>query len=175
VLSEYEVIQYDVDVDISAIRVATEVGALWLLPMAYYAACTWEIRDMMTAKSWAALGESEKATCLGSHSSQMRSCRIMMEFFFLGTTEDSGCSSREKCNSGRRNSHRRFKWSALRLPLSVWAYPRQWKNMGLCEICLDEAKALHAASRQVVWDGIPGMFDLPGWTQLEEMRRIALE
>jgi hypothetical protein len=51
---------------------------------------------------------------------------------------------------------------------------REMEELGVCERCMAESKKVHAAARQAFWDQLPEMFQLPGWEELEEMRRVTL-
>jgi hypothetical protein len=48
---------------------------------------------------------------------------------------------------------------------------RKWSDVvevvDLCGNCLEEAEAIHEAGRQVLWNKLPSLFDLPFWSRLK--------
>ncbi|KAJ6592217.1 hypothetical protein DFH09DRAFT_1306109 [Mycena vulgaris] len=49
-----------------------EVGALWILPVAYYQLCTQEVSRIISDPCWRDLGEKEQTACLVGHSAQVQ-------------------------------------------------------------------------------------------------------
>ncbi|KAJ7289298.1 hypothetical protein C8J57DRAFT_1114940 [Mycena rebaudengoi] len=158
--------------NIVAIKVASEIGASWLLPIAYSNVCTFDIADIVASPPWHALGKAERTVCLVSYVAQMKSGKRVLEFL----SRPSNCINRAQCNTARLRAHLDFDLSRLTDPIDFWSY-EDWDNLeeaGMCSACLDTAKVTHAAARGNVWDEIPKIFGLPDWAQLREMRRAAL-
>ncbi|KAJ7031834.1 hypothetical protein C8F04DRAFT_1396987 [Mycena alexandri] len=161
----------------ATIRTATEVGALWLLPMAYYDLCTQTMEQLISDASWKDLEEKAQRACLIGHSAQRQ--HIHKIFGFLSIVKNSGgtCKDWTKCNALRLDMVFRSRlWDRNGNPLPMWAEStwRAFAGFGICDNCVVESKALHAAARQEFWDQLPQMFGLPGWAELEEMKRVAL-
>ncbi|KAJ7464396.1 hypothetical protein FB451DRAFT_1561704 [Mycena latifolia] len=142
---------------IAPIQIAAEVGALWLLP--------------------AALGEQERSACLIGDSTQTQYFPKILGFLLVSKYDSADCNDYIECNRLRLEvasivDH----WRDMTWTLDAWE-EGDWEDMaerGICETCMNEAKALYAAARQGFWDQLPQMFSLPGWEELEEMRRVAL-
>ncbi|KAK7027751.1 hypothetical protein R3P38DRAFT_2623574 [Favolaschia claudopus] len=61
-----------------------------------------------------------------------------------------------------------------RMPLTVWQM-EDWEGYQSCNLCLDHMKNVHQAARQSFWDGLPKMFGLVAWSELETMKAEALK
>lgn len=158
------------------IKVAVEVAALWLLPVAYYDLCDCEIKTIITAGApWDTLGEVQRMTCIIGHSAQIQFFPKIIAFHFPGKTQYSDCADWTRCNAVRLEYAGEEGWS-MRRPLEAH-YDEYWVDIeasGLCGTCLDEMKEQHKSAKQQFWDDLPHLFGLPDWPELEEMRRIAL-
>ncbi|KAJ7625764.1 hypothetical protein FB45DRAFT_71723 [Roridomyces roridus] len=66
-----------------AIKSLVEVGALWLLPAAYYELCAYDIRAIQSAgPTWDVLEVSEKSAFIAGHSEVYRSYSKFITFLF---------------------------------------------------------------------------------------------
>ncbi|KAJ6582028.1 hypothetical protein B0H19DRAFT_1252172 [Mycena capillaripes] len=164
---------------IDALKTASEVGALWLLPMVYYEICKQDLALILAPNSaWHELGEKERTSCLVGHSAQITQFPKILNFLSVGKTEDSDCEDWMECNAIRFRTSFAINdglESSMRCPLDLWD-ETEWgmlKELGLCNSCLAEAKDLQAAARQKLWDRLPQMFGLPKWEELEELKRVA--
>ncbi|KAJ6582170.1 hypothetical protein B0H19DRAFT_1061615 [Mycena capillaripes] len=164
----------DIGRRIATIETATEIGALWLLPVAYYDLCKYELSVIMKHPRWNALREKERKSCLIGHSAQIRQLQKISKFF----SAVSNCEDSMMCNRlrlavtfvGNTQMGRSMTW-----PLDYWNDER-WAALGtleICGTCITEAKAAYATARMECWTGLPEMFGLPAWPDLEEMRQAA--
>ncbi|KAJ7879307.1 hypothetical protein B0H14DRAFT_1614643 [Mycena olivaceomarginata] len=165
---------------LALVEVASEVDVPWLLPVAYYNICRWDLATITASRLWLALGEKQRRVCLVGSQRQMRQYPKIVHFLSVSKDRnDEDCLDWAECN--------RIRLTFLQLgpqlcpymnwPLEIWSGGPLWAalaGMGLCEPCTTEAKARHAAARQECWDELPRMFDLPGWDELEQMRRAAV-
>jgi hypothetical protein len=162
---------------IATIRTAREVGALWLLPVAYYDVCKRKLPSILENASWLALGEQEKKTCLLGHSAQIQQSPKILKFLTVSKNARDNCADPVKCNRTRLDisfqkhevMHRNMTWP-LDFGATIWPVVER----EICDNCVTEAKALHAAAREKFWEELPEMFGLPGWGELEKMRQGAL-
>jgi hypothetical protein len=159
---------------IMPLEVATEVGAPWLLPVAYYELCTQEISWIISEPGWKDLGEQERDVCLIGHSAQARYSPNILGFLTISKDSDADCDDWVECNRLRLQFASSYNWSEMTWPLDGAERWTEMDELGICETCIEEAKAIHAVARQTFWDQMPQMFSLPGWEELEEMRRVAL-
>lgn len=159
------------------IEAATEVDALWLLPVAYYRICTHDLSTIIEHPQWSALGEKERKACLVGHSEQIRQFSTLFQFLNVAKEKGDDCDDWAYCNIYRLKLNFILSDSmrqSMAWPLDYWGAPDLWENLALCENCLKEAKALHATARQTLWEQLPEMYGLPDWNHLEGMRRAAL-
>ncbi|KAJ7715206.1 hypothetical protein B0H16DRAFT_1616873 [Mycena metata] len=162
---------------LATIRTATEVGALWLLPVAYYDLCKQSAEQLIFNASWKDLGENVQRSCLIGHDSQRKHIHKIYQFLSVVKKTGGSCADPTKCNAlFQRLSLTPLQYSAS--PLDGWGEGTfqvlAHTGSGMCNNCFTENKALHAAARQEFWDQLPQMFGLPGWAELEEMKRVAL-
>ncbi|KAJ7148539.1 hypothetical protein C8R43DRAFT_1108075 [Mycena crocata] len=157
------------------IQVATEVGALWLLPVAYHDLCKQTISTIISELWWNSIGEKERTACLVGHSKQLQYFPRIFKFLFVVKEPNTECHDWPECNRIRlQYVHDMDIWQNMHWTLDAW--PRTGEdigNLGMCEDCTTEAEAMYATARQAFWDQLPTMFGLPGWEELEEMRRVA--
>ncbi|KAJ7083812.1 hypothetical protein C8R44DRAFT_53503 [Mycena epipterygia] len=161
------------------IKAATEVDALWLLPVAYHDLCKQEISEILTEPYWKDLGEEERNACLIGHSAQSRYFPKMLSFLWVSKDSDAECDDYTECNRLRLELAANFEhyWSWMTYILAAWG-DDEWQEMediGICETCIEEAKALYAVARTEFWEQLPQMFGLPEWKELEEMRRVSFD
>ncbi|KAJ7464358.1 hypothetical protein FB451DRAFT_1094147 [Mycena latifolia] len=160
-------------INLKTIQIAVEVGALWLLPDAYHTMHQENLQTVMaTGALWDCLGEAEKTNCFRVFSHDNR-IRPTIQIVQAVSTESSKCRDSGACNIARMITLQNHDWYDTADAL----VPFNWyelKDNGLCETCLKSAKAMHESARQKFWDELPGMFGLPRWDELEEMRETAL-
>ncbi|KAJ7879195.1 hypothetical protein B0H14DRAFT_2436281 [Mycena olivaceomarginata] len=166
----------------STLTTAVEVGALWLLPVVYYDMCKHDLAQILAPdSSWHTLGDHERTTSLLGHSAQITQFPKIISFLCVSAAAGDACENWINCNRLRMSVNlsitRNMKRAEMRFPLDMLTEETGWtkmKNFGLCSNCLVEARSLHAAARQDLWDRLPQMFGLPGWEKLEELKREAL-
>ncbi|KAJ7751703.1 hypothetical protein B0H16DRAFT_1840140 [Mycena metata] len=162
---------------LATIPIATEVGALWLLPVAYYDLCKQSAEQLIFDASWKDFGEKVQRACLIGHAAQRNHLHKIYRFLSVVKKTGGSCANPTKCNAlCQRMSLHPSLWTHNAYPLEVWSED-EWRRAadhGMCNNCVVESKAFHAAARQEFWDQLPQMFSLPGWAELEEMKRVAL-
>ncbi|KAJ7148517.1 hypothetical protein C8R43DRAFT_1009204 [Mycena crocata] len=159
------------------IQVATEVGALWLLPVAYHDLCKLTLSAILSTPWWNSIGEKERTACLIGHSAQIQYFPRMFKFLSIAGDDETACDDWTECNRLRlKFVNESDTWGNATWTLDAWGdgFWTLLENMGMCEDCLTDSKAMHASARQAFWAQLPTMFGLPGWEELEQMRRIAL-
>ncbi|KAJ7464362.1 hypothetical protein FB451DRAFT_1094151 [Mycena latifolia] len=159
---------------VAALKVAIEVGGLWLLPSIYHNLCKNSMSTIISAPWWTTLGEKEQAACLVGHSAQTQYFPTIIAFLPAPSVGDM-CDW-HRCNTNRLCVARdNLQSLSMREPLEASdELLSHIKSIDMCESCVEEAKALYAAARKAFWDQLPQMFGLPPWAELEEMRRVAL-
>ncbi|KAJ6463668.1 hypothetical protein C8R47DRAFT_1238177 [Mycena vitilis] len=69
------------------ISTATEVGALWLLPIADYHPCHLKLSTLMRDNEWRGLGENEREACVIGYEALLRQYPKMLDFLFVWKKE----------------------------------------------------------------------------------------
>ncbi|KAJ7114959.1 hypothetical protein C8R44DRAFT_629550 [Mycena epipterygia] len=161
----------DVTEDLIALRAASQVGATWILPTAYYSVCAHRMKDVLAfgERHWKALGADAQQTCFMGQPELLRAT-YLVHGFLVDISEK--CTSASTCReilaegrilllewttSGRRDLD----------PLKGWVLDE--RESELCGACLRDARASHGAAQRIFWDRMPYIFGLPGWDELRQM------
>ncbi|KAJ6451308.1 hypothetical protein C8R45DRAFT_883383 [Mycena sanguinolenta] len=165
---------FRVDTDLIALRAASEVGALWIVPTAYYGVCEHSSKTFLGAgECWHALTTHEQQTCLKSQVEFVRATAAAHEF--LRDLPVVTC---------RAHCHQVV--SEARLALSSWTsttrdlqplYPSVLFSIDdeLCSDCDAYAESTYEKAQVELWNRLPEILGLPGWEELEQMRRAVME
>ncbi|KAJ6478047.1 hypothetical protein C8R47DRAFT_984428, partial [Mycena vitilis] len=158
---------------IATIQTATEVGALWLLPTAYYDICRRQLSTFIDDPSWIALGNKERRACMLGYQAQIQQTAKIVGFLCVA---NENCEEAATCNRNRLVfTHYYPKAHGRNAPLECWS-EAVWNTIAgrICGSCVGKLKPLQATARQQCWDNLPEMFGLPSWGILENMRAAAL-
>ncbi|KAJ6572785.1 hypothetical protein DFH09DRAFT_916516 [Mycena vulgaris] len=167
----------DANRSIAIISALREVGALWLLPIAYYNAstCTEEALRSTIAHGAA---ETVVQTCLVAQSHLMRGSGAMYSFLARPSGE---CANKRRCAELRLRSLNSYfvflHGRDLLRPLEYWRDP-DWEDLssaGWCERCVSDAQEIHAKELQDFWDDLPGIYGLPPWAELNAMKDAVMD
>ncbi|KAJ7771247.1 hypothetical protein B0H14DRAFT_2632417 [Mycena olivaceomarginata] len=152
---------------LTALKVATEVGVLWLLPSIYYILCKSSVSANISEPQWNASGEKELAQCLVGHSEQTEYFPTSVAFLSgpsVGTSHWDACSL-TRHHIARDNQQK----VPIRVPLETnHEILTEMKFMGVCDACMEAASARCQTNRQGFWDRLPQIFWLSLWAELEE-------
>ncbi|KAK7013107.1 BTB domain-containing protein [Favolaschia claudopus] len=162
---------------VSLVRAVSEVGALWLLPAAYY---SWINELPPSSDAFNNLQPDELRLCWAAQLQCIRA--VGMSYRFLRNLPTVSCSSNDQCidvicraqDSLDRWSELQNGDSALDLdPLGpgVFSY---MNDQQLCPNCETIGRRLFSEAQKQVWEQLPGMFTLPTWEQLIKMRQKVL-
>ncbi|KAJ7078819.1 hypothetical protein C8R43DRAFT_1143344 [Mycena crocata] len=129
--------------------VGSEVGALWLLPWAYYVASTY-FPDELAALQ--AENQPHVRKCVAARERMLRATITAQTFL----TVADRCATEFDCN--------------ISIPDKV----QSLRDDGLCNDCCVKAARRAQAARSAFWDALPGIFGLPPWDELHAMKRAAM-
>ncbi|KAJ7226068.1 hypothetical protein GGX14DRAFT_349655 [Mycena pura] len=173
----------DITYIICSIQLAREVDALWVLPDAFYSLATyfdqlgWNIfRGVVYEGIHAELSDQDKQTFVKGLNKQIAYSAFIIRFL-TQQPDIEGCTSQKRCLKLRFRvvEHARELIRVdTRIPLQIWG-PEDWVLLEeLCPTCLAALKHWHEKDRQTLWDGLPEMYGLPPWNELEQMKSAAI-
>ncbi|KAJ7119177.1 hypothetical protein C8R44DRAFT_673540 [Mycena epipterygia] len=173
---------------IHCIQLAREVGALWILPYAFYrlADVCAHASDLVTCIKPGLfngiptqLSDDDQIAFVRGYCVQISTGTLDILRFLRTSASVPGCASQYDCLLSRlaalelAESDRRTP-EYLADPLFLW-YGQDWQRLAdACNICLESLKVNHQRARQMFWDQLPQMYGLPGWEELERMKADTL-
>jgi hypothetical protein len=170
--SHVRFIRGNVDVDVMAFRAASEVGASWILPTAYYNIIG--APDMLAATE-NILTLHQQQMCLAARAELARATATT--YRFLRNLPCSSCDSETECRDLISDAQDAVDfWTDNQLdldPLTHWAVIHLENE--LCAACHKVGHERFTDAQRLFWDRMPGIFGLPNWDELREMRRKAME
>ncbi|KAJ7771384.1 hypothetical protein DFH07DRAFT_734629 [Mycena maculata] len=172
-----DLISGDIKRPFSIVAACLEVGALWLLPWAYYVGSSWSPVFLLPLLN----GEMKEHVqlCLVGHSHLLRTKALMS--LFLET--DDPCTTPALCGFIRREQSLHPLIDDLdddayfdadpfnQWPPEMW---NDWKERGMCDICHTAAKTHTRRTLARLWERLPQIFGLPPWEELHQMKRAAM-
>ncbi|KAJ7658533.1 hypothetical protein B0H17DRAFT_955167 [Mycena rosella] len=166
----------DVNVSLITISAVSEVGAVWILPAACYCACTFSVKDILSAgKPWNTLGADQQQICLTSRAELIRATTRTYRLF--RRLPSPHCSSVDTCQIAVSAAHDRLENRADRNydahPLETWA--SNDISTKLCDTCHQLWTELSTEAQESLWAALPGILELPEWDELYKTRAAVLE
>lgn len=169
---------------ISVIQVVREVGALWLLPLAFYtlsAAFTELGRDIYHGVNYnnspVSLSADDQERCARGHAIQSHTTTTDILRFLYNPLDIQGCTTPMECYRERLAAFETIREmipGESNSPLEIW-HPEDWETLAdICSTCLAVLKTSHQNDRQAFWDKLPEIYDLPPWEELERMKIEAI-
>lgn len=169
-----------------AIQLAREVGALWVLPYAFYelAQICAKGPDILTCLKpgnlngvSTQLSEEDQIAFVKGYCVQISTSTSGILRFLQEPASIPGCNVGYDCLLVRLTASAesdRHSSEYLADPLVLW-YGSDWERLaGVCGTCLKSLKRTHQSARRTFWDQLPQMYGLPGWEELEKMKADAL-
>lgn len=155
------------DDSLRTIRVASEVGATWLLPTAFYFLCYADMRDILASPSFPALSAPDQATAISAYTKQRLACPPVLPFLRIPFTE--GCESLDKCDAYKASYLVDVASWNISDPLGSY---RDWSPFEgkVCGYCLGRSEEYHRTARGKLWDELPAVYGLPAWDVLEKLK-----
>ncbi|KAJ7048647.1 hypothetical protein C8F01DRAFT_1070369 [Mycena amicta] len=160
------------DDSLLTIRVASEVGATWVLPTAFYFLCYSDMREILNSPQWPLLSAVDRETTIVSYTKQRLACPPVLPFLRIPFVE--GCTSLKDCDEYRvQNLENVHNWN-ISDPLGSYRDWSPFENL-ICAYCLKMAEMYHRQARKKLWDGLPEIYGLPAWDELEKLKAEALD
>ncbi|KAJ6497138.1 hypothetical protein C8R47DRAFT_1041832 [Mycena vitilis] len=174
---------------LATINLAREVDCRWVLPTAFYDYCKFTgpaeiFRGTTQDGLLLSLPAPDTPLCLEARETQREASKDL-EHFLTAPLEKCVPNPSPSANGKEQGClGSRFVWLRYLQRLrqdGVWLDPTEpwehWDHFAdhVCAPCLLSCQKKYEDARQAVWLSIPGMFNLPGWTELEAERSKALE
>ncbi|KAJ7018711.1 hypothetical protein C8F04DRAFT_364893 [Mycena alexandri] len=159
---------------LEAILLARQTSALWILPIAFYCACTrLDLEDIITGLGGHTLDAQDMVACVqGVRYLDTRATSEILNFLW---SPASRCEFPVDCMA-ERLEHRRDAedWRNSHIsPLDIWDED-DLHNLPVCDACRSQMKPVHQLARESLWDHLPAIFHLPSWEELVQMKVKAL-
>ncbi|KAJ7617599.1 hypothetical protein DFH06DRAFT_1061983 [Mycena polygramma] len=152
------------------IQALTEVGALWLLPVAYYDMCSMSQALLLRNASG---HETIVLKCLATQATIRQGTAALNRF--LTAPSNPSCTNYRACDFFRRAVLDQYLSEVQDgedlHPLKAW--DDDWSSF--CTHCADSARVLHRETLQKFWDDLPNIFGLPPWPELNRMRDAVMK
>ncbi|KAJ7450934.1 hypothetical protein B0H11DRAFT_2289112 [Mycena galericulata] len=169
---------------LSIVILARQFSIDWILPAAFYRVCqkTTESSIINGDISESELDPQDKVSCFTA-CRQLEVGAVTRILDFLWTPlQIPSCSSPDECMPARIRVRRsaegwrpRPSHEAPTFPLDAWE-ESDWRRLAaVCDVCLSSMKSTFREAKQTFWDGLPKLFDLPDWEDLEKIKVKALE
>ncbi|KAF7326737.1 BTB domain-containing protein [Mycena venus] len=168
----------EVESHVTVITAATEVGALWLLPVAYYEVSSHADCWLQSAIEKGADVEIVKKCWV----TQIHLSRGMSEVHkFLSVPSGAGCATSQKCDAirfGQLESYfeRRYEERDVN-PLAEcnpWSWTGHSGGDNFCSSCCTKGQMMHRTALNALWDRLPGIYGLPPWAELNALRKATM-
>ncbi|KAJ6630419.1 hypothetical protein B0H10DRAFT_1774514 [Mycena sp. CBHHK59/15] len=169
---------------IVSIALAREVEVPWILPFAFYCLAVECAHNVNSALGHfyhngrtSTLSNADQARLLQGCIPQVTATTSVVRFLHFPAAV-AGCTGGQKCSLERLRAMERVQddrdsGEYQCQPLSIWDEV-DWDSLACCRPCMKALKLRHKKDRQEFWEQLPETYDLPGWEQLEEMKRGAL-
>ncbi|KAJ7652836.1 hypothetical protein DFH06DRAFT_1418543 [Mycena polygramma] len=159
------------DDSLRTIQCASEVGAMWILPTAFYFLCYSDMRDILAAPSYARLSGADQETVVISYTKQRLACPPVLPFLRIPFTE--GCTALAGCSAYRASYLVDVGSWNISDPLGSY---KDWTPFEgrICAYCLQQSEEYHRTARKKLWEELPAIYSLPPWDVLERMKAESL-
>ena len=154
-----------------------EMDLPWLLPTVLYI-CTMSYEDIVTGYMYKgerrSMSGSQQVVCIKALKPLIKWYRKdILSFLYL--TNVHGCKSSAQCNESRLKLVGNYSSITLSNPLWSFSYIfEQVVRKAVCTTCCIASRDAHHAAREALWEALPGLFGLPSWQTLRNLREQAL-
>ncbi|KAJ7689803.1 hypothetical protein B0H17DRAFT_912302, partial [Mycena rosella] len=176
----------DIAHHVAAIQISREVGALWILPAAFYQIAARDEEDVQTGLDCVSYNAhsvefsgSDKLVFLKS-SLQIARCANQITSFLHSPIHIPGCEGEQSTNARLRAAGKIHEYitgfGADADPLFLCKGAGVWTLLhnGCCQACFNFFVDTHEAARETLWNTLPKFCGLPPWEELEKMKAEAL-
>ncbi|KAF8805893.1 hypothetical protein BYT27DRAFT_7234211 [Phlegmacium glaucopus] len=163
----------------AALRIAREFDLTWLLPSIYYCISSHPLDKTLDGVKWEGedlqLSWIDKRTSLIGRANilQLQSRNALM-LTKLASVPVGGCTSTNCPSTRARYAEMLAGWAMAGL-LDYFEDNNQGYSVDFCSTCRVSFKEQCEAASQDLWNELPDMFELPGWTELKRHMVLASE
>ncbi|KAF8209368.1 hypothetical protein K438DRAFT_1929823 [Mycena galopus ATCC 62051] len=171
---------------IRALQIAREVDAPWIIPRAFYtlslnldrlnvaifhgALYKEEVDVRLSMEDQKSFVKGYQIQCSGTVADSLR--------FLWEPLDIQGCPDASQCDLARLKGIAYSREFVREYPgnfLYVWVQEDWGAGLpDMCPICVQALQKAHQDARQVFWDKLPEIYDLPEWEILEQLKTAAL-
>ncbi|KAJ7115386.1 hypothetical protein C8R44DRAFT_855384 [Mycena epipterygia] len=162
---------------IPVIRFAREHSIDWILPLALYRFCLEMTgQNLVEGVEYGGirlkLSPEDQIRCFDAGAAMRSANTAQILARYETRLSHAGCTGGDACRQSRFREADTLLYRLPDLPAlaECWAPEPDSK---LCQGCREDMFQWHANRRRSFWDGLPGLFGLPDWTVLNEMKSIA--
>lgn len=162
------------DRSLAVLEICFIVDAAWLLPAVMYECCSYDLRTIVEHPRWIqSISTKVQNLLLIGYLKQVEATRGQI-LKFLVAAPLGRCQRPGICSELRRSyAESTLSWFAND-PLGVWDED-SWIHLDdMCELCMAVNRKMHREARELFWNNLPDMFDLPKWGDLVDARDISL-
>jgi hypothetical protein len=163
------------------IILARQISALWILPTAFYRAFLLPIDALITGDGSFEMSPTDKIACIrGGRILETKELSELLEFLYA-PRQIAGCQSPEDCDDYRTSTRflaedwRRYDPRHGPMLLRIWDDDDWIRLQECCPVCLASMRTAHRLTKDAVWDRLLAIFDLPKWSELEQMKGEAFQ
>ncbi|KAJ6509172.1 hypothetical protein C8R47DRAFT_948197, partial [Mycena vitilis] len=156
-------------------------SALWILLLAFYNFSFDLAKELLSSRSHTGyhslqrnLSIQDQGDFFLGHQIQMTSAAADVMRFLSHPVDIEGCMSSARCSHERLQRLQAIERNRIPFspdPLDIWD-ERDWESLeesDLCPTCIAVFKKTHQDARQALWAGLPEMYGLSSWKDLEEV------
>ncbi|TFK61515.1 hypothetical protein BDN72DRAFT_849592 [Pluteus cervinus] len=160
----------------AVLLLSLELPIPWILPAIYYCLCTHPLMKTLNGVTWEGqqldLIWPQIKTCVAGRSKLIHTqFRYAVQFVSEGDVaeEEGRCETPHFCRGIRKHALDLIvDWETMGYFDLVDENSQMFK--GLCAECRKGFLGFFARTTKEMWDKLPGLFGLPAWKELEEMR-----
>jgi hypothetical protein len=159
----------------TAINLAREVNAPWVLPCAFYRAAAYTPVPFASTNVSSTLSCSDQSSLTKGQFWQSHVAVPDILCFLYHPPILLGCEGGKNCLIARLLAfeYLREALASPTDPLFIWD-DDDWESLQVCQSCLPCLKAAHKIARVDFWKLLPDAYGLPSWEELEKLRTEAI-
>ncbi|KAJ7155156.1 hypothetical protein C8R46DRAFT_1227109 [Mycena filopes] len=165
---------------VSLVILARQLSIEWILPVAFYRICQVPITASILDDSIPKPDQINIMNACGYLEGSAVSTMLAFLWPKSGPQVNAECISPADCHQSRIQYRRlREVWRQRKpvvrplLPFEIWDSD-DWEDLDVCHVCMASMALAHQEAMQKLWNGLPELFGLPAWADVQTMKEDAL-